>query len=425
MIPPTSDSQFPSDTERGRVDIALREMNCFSIPLGSTTVEEFCRWIRDKAAATVVASPITDISWWEAQAGLKDQVILLRFEHVREGSHVCQYYIELERVGRTTCNQRTIDKATFSRQVETLRIPEGHRLFIALVRKEVSEFLRGINARVMPAFQEFSDHKWHGPPPTLKDLADYLRVIVARQPNYTLWSSNCFWFSRHIMHLIILRHYTFPFVAFTTDTTKFCIPRTLTTVNADASGIKEDEWRAYDPSSIGLLFRFLHYEEWRNGILIFRRLVIIIFFLLSCGMAAVQGYAAYVFLRDQTDPDTRFQSFAVVKRSGRGEPAAASLTKALNVGLASLFVILFVLPLYYMATRPLICWGIWFLTRLGIRRSTALLVRLLERDDNNPAAARGDFIPPEIPLYVVLFPSFRPGSHRRQGIQKQTLVLFG
>jgi hypothetical protein len=136
-------SEFPSDVERGRVEVHLEEMNSSRIPLGSTTIDDFCTWISDRADVAVKDSLITDISWWEEQAGLKHQLVLLRFEHKEASGDIHVYYLKLERAGRTTCNERAIDKATISERAETSNplFLDRHMLFFALVRDEDSELL--------------------------------------------------------------------------------------------------------------------------------------------------------------------------------------------------------------------------------------------------------------------------------------------
>jgi hypothetical protein len=121
----------------------LEEMNSSIIPLGSTTIEDFCAWISDKADVAVKDSVITDISWWEEQAGLKHQLVLLRFEHTEASGDIRVYYVKLERAGRTTCNERAIDKATISDCAESSNplFLDRHMLFFALVRREDSELL--------------------------------------------------------------------------------------------------------------------------------------------------------------------------------------------------------------------------------------------------------------------------------------------
>ncbi|KAJ7216470.1 armadillo-type protein [Mycena pura] len=365
--------RLPSDVERGHVDVSLQEMHSSTVTPGLRTMTEFCDWIQN-AEDHIRAASITDISWWECKVGLKHQSILLRFEHTGARGAILPYYVTLERAGRATFNSRAIDKATISESPDMLD-EDLHLLFFALVRKADSEILPKDQQVVIPAFHDFLDHKWRGPPATLQHLASYLRIIISREPNYTLWSSNCFWFSRHVMHVIGLRHYSFRFIAFEIEPNKFLFPRNPDNAHYRTSSITDEEWLAHDPSSVGLLFRFLHYEEWRNGILLFRRLLIIIAVLISCGVSAASGYGLH-----------------------RGFLAAHPERPSLAAGVAALIAIGSVLPVCGYIFRPTIRVFVALLTQWTIRGPTAAVLQEIE-GWGSPEAVRGDFIPSIIPLY--------------------------
>ncbi|KAJ7494977.1 armadillo-type protein [Mycena latifolia] len=368
-----SNSAFASDEERARMDLELEELTRYNIPEGSMTASDFYTWIQ-RADVSVQNLPITDISWWEEVAGLKHQFILLRFRHPEPG-HVS--YLKLERAGKAIASMHplAIDKATIS-STPTTSDPaffKQHELFFALVS---NDDLLPSHIEGMPAFVDFLDHKWRGPEPTLQDLGVYLKLLVSREPNYSLTAGNCFWFSRTIMHIIGLRHYSFPFIAFSMDSSKFVLPRNSDNTNYGISNIDEDDWKAHDPSSIGLLFRFLHYEEWRNGWLMFRRLIIILVVLISCGIIAGSGYGFYRVFRLNPNPKPVSQS----------------------VGYACLLAIAGIGPICGIISPPFIRNSVTLLTYLRIRRATEALMKSLDRD-SDPESARGDFIPPKIPLF--------------------------
>ncbi|KAJ7197920.1 hypothetical protein GGX14DRAFT_402237 [Mycena pura] len=372
------------DIERGRVEVSLAEMNSGTVTVGSRTVADFCAWIRH-AEQHLKDAVITDVSWWECKLGLKHQSLLLRFEHT-DATRTSAYYLTLERAGRTTFDPRAIDKATIcgscdARDEEFLA---QHLLCFALVRKLDSEVIPRHTRVVLPAFYDFLDHKWRGPPATLAHLASYLEIIVARQPNYTLSSSNCFWFSRHIMHALGLLHYSFPFIAYETNSRKFIFPRT---VRRSTGSITVEEWAANDPSSIGLFFRFLHYEEWRNGLLLFRRLSVILAVLVACGVGIACAFIVYP--RTFTWYE---QKVPVV--------FAILLTVLIVVGALALMRILF---------RPILLRSVTLLTRWIIRRPTAAVIQEIESRHRSAEAIRGDFIPTPIPLYLRLYYRYRNG----------------
>jgi len=52
-----------------------------------------------------------------------------------------------------------------------------------------------------------------GQPPTLGDVVTYMSMIVAQIPKYHVGKDNCYFFSRMLFHVMVLRHYTtFKFV---------------------------------------------------------------------------------------------------------------------------------------------------------------------------------------------------------------------
>ncbi|KAJ7192302.1 armadillo-type protein [Mycena haematopus] len=370
------DLGFASDVDRVRMEVQLEELTNYTISEGSMTIQDFCAWIHS-ADVSVKNSLITDISWWEEKTGLKHQFVLLRFQHTETGGDTRFYYIKLERAGKAIgrSDMIAIDKATISSRAEASDSGffEQHELFFALVSGEDSGLLPPKTKRI-PAFVDFLDQKWRGPPPTLQDLSRYLKVIVAREPNYSLTAANCFWFSRHVIHIIGLRHYSFPFVAFSIKTSKFVLPRNSENTNYGIDKISKHEWQAHDPSSIGLLFRFLHYEEWRNGILMFRRLVLIFAVFVSCALSAAGGYGFYYLF-----------------------VASHSQTPSHSAGYATLLAF-GILTLCNILAPPSIRNSVTLLTRWRIRRATETIVRILDRD-NDADSVRGDFIPPTIPLY--------------------------
>jgi hypothetical protein len=190
------------------------------------------------------------------------------------------------------------------------------------------------------------------------------------------------------MHTIALRHYSFPHLATSSEPSKY-VKISWTTLH-DTSGIGTADWRRHDPSSISLLFRYLHYEEWRNGILMYRRLIIIILSVLPIAACTGVPYALY---RGSDDSKWR-----------------------------RVFVVVLLAPiLFVFATGAVILvlhQVVAGFTSLKIRRETDGIMRALgefisrypfsvdlqskDRDFTTPAqAARGDYVPLPIPLVKV------------------------
>ncbi|KAJ7660384.1 hypothetical protein DFH06DRAFT_394680 [Mycena polygramma] len=228
------------------------------------------------------------------------------------------------------------------------------------------------------AFEDFLDEKWSGPPLRLLDVARYLDTILEQNRRYSLASANCFWYARLIMHTIALRHYSFPLLATSTDASKYIIPRTGDNIHYGTQRISWTRWRKHDPSSISLLFRYLHYEEWRNGILMYRRLVLINVTLLYLAFTAALGYALHLlyFVRD----------------SSISKGAGIFIVALLGVAILTVVGRLLKWPVRQMIAG---------LTYYTIRKGTRKVVDKLDRKFTAKEEARGDYVPIPIPLVQV------------------------
>ncbi|KAJ7853722.1 hypothetical protein B0H14DRAFT_3450143 [Mycena olivaceomarginata] len=374
------------------------------------TSEEFSEWING-ASESVQDSIITDLSWWaQRDTILHHQFLLLRFEHLERGGSKQIYELRLERAGKSLA-RKAIDKVIIS--IPPPRVDpeffERYKLLCALLthpeivappRHSSGQTPRSIGGEGPPtanrererqifsdllfalivqeaifhydAFVDFLDHKWRGPPATLRDLGRYLPAIVRQNSHYSLTSKNCFWYARLITHTIALRHYSFPHLATSIGPSQ-CVKISWTSLS-DTSGIGTADWRRHDPSSISLLFRYLHYEEWRNGILIYRRLIIIILSVLLLATCTGVPYALY-----RSSGDSKWYRVLVA------------------VLLAPL-LLLFLTGVVVFAFRKVVAG----LTSLKIRRETDSIMRALDQEFTTPVqAARGDYVPLPIPLVKV------------------------
>ncbi|KAJ7060339.1 hypothetical protein C8F01DRAFT_1142332 [Mycena amicta] len=280
-----------------------------SIPLGSLSVNAFCRWIR-AAPPSMQNALVTDVAWWaETDTLLKHQCIFLQLRHTppdsdSDASQPEFYDIKIERLGkhfpsisRLATDTVTIEAVPAERAWDS-RLLENHTLFFAMVTHLGFVFPRDPSApRIYfhRAFADIIDQRRQGPPLHLATLGRYLEVFSAQNPRYTLSSSNCFWYARLTFHVIALRHYSFPILATSFPPEKYLIPRlTFITIpeNDMAQIIREENWLQHDPSSSGHVFRFLHYEELRNGTLMYRRLmhVVVALVMLCAGMASAYGW---------------------------------------------------------------------------------------------------------------------------------------
>ncbi|KAJ7061337.1 hypothetical protein C8F01DRAFT_1083524 [Mycena amicta] len=345
------------DVEQSRTsDIPIR------IPDGSMTIQELYTWIRH-ADVDIQNSLITDICWWaesenSVEAPDPDSSVPTRW---RAGKAMMDPF------------RRAMDKATFKpgTRARNPSFYKSHRLLFALL---TDKNIAPEGSFCFDGFVDFLDYKWAGPYPRLRDLGRYVEVISTEEPRYSLTSSNCYWFSRLVFHTLALRHYAFPFVVSSIRPRNYVLPRTAENTTYGTSQIEDEDWQHHDPSSVGLVFRFLHYEEWRNGILMFRRIIITSMALLSCAATAGGGYGLYHLWRN----------------SPTLNPKAAAAFSALTA-------IFFTLPLCVLFSGILVRWNVALLTYCLIRRKTLRVLKLFDRG-SDLQSIRGDCVPPKLPI---------------------------
>ncbi|KAF7296785.1 hypothetical protein MIND_00909500 [Mycena indigotica] len=348
-------------------------------PPGSLSIHKLCLWLKscDSAIQNCI---VTDICWWaESDTVLKHQSLVLRFWY--QGT---AHDLVLERAGKAIWRpfRSAIDTGTFKTVDDTKNevFWKSHRLLFALV---ANRDILPKNAFSYKAFVDFLDYKWSGPPLTLGLLPQYLKAISEQAPRYSLASKNCYWFARLVFHILAIRHYSFPLVASSIRPRTFVIPRTTdNTVNGTAD-IVEADWQHHDPSSISLVLRFLHYEEWRNGILMFRRMAIGTTVLLSLTIIGATGYG--------------FSLVGKIMRRNASDTAASQRVATVNTFfLGFVAQALVVLPACIILGPKFVRWLVRALTRLLVRQGTLKAVKLFESAD--PESARGDYIPPMLPF---------------------------
>ncbi|KAF7311788.1 hypothetical protein MIND_00189300 [Mycena indigotica] len=347
------------------------------IPHGTMSIRALCDWIQ--AATEIRDTVITDICWWqEADTILKHQCLALRFHHAG-----LAYDLILERAGKAILRpfELAADKATFmaAKPEPDTAFHGTHRLLFALV---TDRNILPKGTFCVDAFRDFLDYKWSGPYPRLCDLARYVEIIAGEEPRYSIATSNCYWFSRIVFHTLALRHYAFPFVATSITPRTFVIPRTAALQTYGTSEVKDLELSRHDPSSVSLVFRFLHYEEWRNGILMFRRLVVIFLVLISLGATSGVVYAVYHAIR-HTSP--------MVAKTRPIKSTAG--TMAVSILITLIFLPLICVMIGLVAVR----WITALLTYLLIRRRTLQVLDLFDRG-MKMESIRGDYVPPKLPF---------------------------
>ncbi|KAF7301070.1 Multiubiquitin chain binding protein MBP1 [Mycena indigotica] len=261
--------------------------NFTDLPDGEIPIKYLCAWSRT-ASMSMQNGVVTDVAWWaESDTVLRHQFVLLRLRR-QSVDHLAELYydIKLERLGKhfpsfspLASDTATIRRVSASQAWESKYI-HNHTLFFALISH--LSFVWPKEDAASPlyfhrAFSDVLDEHRRGPPLRLRDLTYYLELLSSQSPNYSIASSNCFWYSRLLFHIISLRHYSFPILATCFPLEEYLIPVSEgLTLDTRRKMVHEKTWLLHDPSSTGLVFRFLHYEERRNGLLMYSRLIGII-----------------------------------------------------------------------------------------------------------------------------------------------------
>lgn len=227
--------------------------------VGAISDFDFCNWILNSSPA-IQRATVEDVTWWRSNKGPfyhQFNVLTIKYtplpDDMTPNLATVQYNIRLERSGKRIRPYGTAEHRVVISEATPLSLihKEGNSIMFGLMRdgREI-----GPGARVA-AFRDILDRKWRGPRATLWHLAHYVRAIVELLPRYRLSSSNCYFFSRLLVHVISLRHYSFPFL----------VAGTENQLNIRSA--------VHDPSSISILFRYLHDEEQQNGILVYRNII--------------------------------------------------------------------------------------------------------------------------------------------------------
>jgi hypothetical protein len=264
------------------------------------TNEDFRWWILSEASQSIRDSVITDVTWWEERhTVLKHQFIILRFEHTESGSPKSAYVVRLERAGKAiiSLTRPAIDKATISVSSPLVghKFFDDYKLLFGLLNHPDTVPPPSVDPNGEPPPTEFSHRP--GAHPIHESEAS---IGGAEEPSTDSGSftsrkrtneGRCSILRPHSW--LIVHQETFHY----DRSVEVCHSRTSSNSHYGTRRVSETQWKRHDPSSISLLFRYLHYEEWRNGILMYRRLVLIIAAILCLGIGAATGYGLFWLYR--------------------------------------------------------------------------------------------------------------------------------
>lgn len=180
------------------------------IRLGAFSDFEFVEWLSGKSdygPTDARSSTVRDISWWSSKvAPWHHQFVVATIDLTHtpgnDRSPYC-YRVRIERLGKI------LGPGGIAKQQILVEEDTGfegflveNKLICALTMASISNPTHTASVYKIP-----NHDKVQGPPPTLGDLATYARMIALNIPQYDVRNDNCYFFSRMLLHVIVLRHY--------------------------------------------------------------------------------------------------------------------------------------------------------------------------------------------------------------------------
>ncbi|KAF8316595.1 hypothetical protein DL93DRAFT_2226749 [Clavulina sp. PMI_390] len=204
---------------------------------GTMSDESFCQWALSSPASLRNAA-VADVTCWSRNRfPFYHHFVVVTIKYTPDNTAPSMYNIVIERVGKGAYpfqeakHQVTIQPATTLGQycpknyliIGLFETPLEQRKHDPIRWSWISDLKRNNKDYYAPyfwdrpAFSTQLDEKWRGPPATLAHLAKIIQHIVTAAPHYNLGSTNCYFFSRLLVHAIALRHYSFSSVANISD----------------------------------------------------------------------------------------------------------------------------------------------------------------------------------------------------------------
>jgi hypothetical protein len=205
---------------------------------------QFWQWVSTSPVA-VRSSIVRHVTWWEASVGHHHPSFLMVTVacHSSQGTALeapLLYDIRFECVGKLKY-KITVSQSQPLQNFQTQNILVFGLLGAGGFAREATEAtpLPSAQFSTSYAFLDPLDDKWRGPPATLWHIGKYVQCIVELARRHRRAGDDYNHFARCLMHVIGLRHYSFPNLASSS--------RSAVQVR---SGL-------HDPSGIGMLFRAL------------------------------------------------------------------------------------------------------------------------------------------------------------------------
>ncbi|KAJ7919442.1 hypothetical protein B0H13DRAFT_2656743 [Mycena leptocephala] len=259
------------------------------------TIQELSAWV-SSAHANVQEIAITDILWWAKRSVLRHQFLVLGFDYAG-----ATYELTIERVGKLVLSpsQTAVDQAEFrvapaGRDAE---FEKKHKLLFGLL---TDEKLLPNGYVSHPAFVDFVDHIWRGPRAKLSDIARYAALVRSQEMRYSISRANCYFFARVLFHTIALRHYSLPLLTSSDPLRYFALTTgrknrsPKLSLNAGVVWKPYESFNRFDPSSTGIVFRFLLHQSDSSSATFWTRFIFIFTIPIILGAA---GGAIYGFVK--------------------------------------------------------------------------------------------------------------------------------
>ncbi|KIM78584.1 hypothetical protein PILCRDRAFT_90539 [Piloderma croceum F 1598] len=148
---------------------------------------------------------VTAVSWWSShKAPWYHQFVAVNVTHTTP-SQTHSYTLIFERLGRLVGQEGIVkQQITIKNRVHERDFLKHSNLICALATTSIT--IKSISQQEIP--QAGDAGTLRGQPPTLGDVVTYMSMIVAQIPTYHVGNDNCYFFSRMLFHVMVLRHYT-------------------------------------------------------------------------------------------------------------------------------------------------------------------------------------------------------------------------
>ena len=149
---------------------------------------------------------VTSISWWSShEAPWHHQFVVITVVHDADSVTPHNYTLKFERLGKFAGHERTAKQRVTIESFVPLEEFMLHSDFICalttfpFVHDSILSQVIPHDSDAVPLTSQYA---------TFGDVVTYMCMIVDKIPSYHVGKENCYFFSRMLFHVVILRHYT-------------------------------------------------------------------------------------------------------------------------------------------------------------------------------------------------------------------------